>query len=38
MDASDIKHLKELEEENSRRRRMFADLILEHEALKSIVE
>ncbi len=38
MEVSDIKRLKELEEENSRLKRMFADLSLKHEALKDIVE
>ncbi|CAN0500854.1 unnamed protein product, partial [Discosporangium mesarthrocarpum] len=33
-----IRRLKELEEENRRRKRMFADLSLQHEALKDIVE
>ena len=37
MEASDIKRLKELEEENSRLKRMFAHLSLKHEALKDIV-
>lgn len=38
MDVSDIKRLKELEEENSRLKRKFADLSLKHEALKDITE
>jgi len=38
MTASDIKRLKELEEENRRLKRMYADLSLQHEALKDIVE
>lgn len=38
MEASDIKRLKELEEENLRLKRMFADLSLKHEALRDIVE
>jgi putative transposase len=37
MEASDIKKLKELQEENSRLKRMFADLSLVHEALKDAV-
>ena len=38
MEVSDIKRLKELDEENQRLKRMFADLSLKHEALKDIVE
>lgn len=38
MELSDIKRLKELDEENQRLKRMFADLSLKHEALKDIVE
>jgi putative transposase len=38
MAVSDIKRLKELEEENRRLKQMFADLSLKHEALKDIVE
>ena len=38
MEVSDIKRLKELEEENQRLKRMFADLSLKHEALRDIVE
>jgi putative transposase len=38
MTTSDIKNLKELEAENQRLKRMFADLSLKHEALKDIVE
>lgn len=38
MTASDVKKLKELEDENRRLKRMFADLSLQHEALKDIVE
>ena len=38
MEVSDIRRLKELEEENGRLKRMFADLSLKHEALKDIVE
>jgi putative transposase len=38
MEVSDIRRLKELEEENQRLKRMFADLSLKHEALKDIVE
>ena len=38
MDASALKHLKELEEENRRLKQMYADLSLEHRVLKDIVE
>lgn len=38
MEASDVKRLKELEEENSRLKRMYANLSLVHEALKDAVE
>ncbi len=38
MAVSDIKRLKELDEENRRLKQMFADLSLKHEALKDIVE
>jgi putative transposase len=38
MTASDIKRLKELEDENRRLKRMYADLSLQHEALKDIIE
>lgn len=38
MTASDVKKLKELEDENRELKRMFADLSLKHEALKDIVE
>jgi putative transposase len=38
MDASTLKRLKELEEENRRRKQMYADLSLEHKALKDLVE
>jgi putative transposase len=38
MTASDVKRLKELESENRKLKRMFADLSLKHEALKDIVE
>ena len=37
MDASALKRLKELEEENRRLKQMYADLSLEHQALKDIV-
>lgn len=37
MEASDVKRLKELEEENARLKRMYANLSLVHEALKDAV-
>jgi len=37
MEASDVKKLKEIQEENTRLKRMFADLSLVHEALKDAV-
>ena len=38
MEASDIKRLKDLEDENRRLKTMFAGLSLEHRILKGIVE
>ena len=38
MDASHLKRLKELEEENARLKRMYADLSLIHHAFKDAVE
>ena len=38
MDASALKRLKELEEENRRLKQMYANLSLEHAVLKEIVE
>ena len=38
MEASDIKRLKELEDENRRLKQMYADLSLDHKILKDIVE
>ena len=38
MEASDVKRLKDLEEENRRLKHMYADLSLEHTILKDIVE
>ena len=38
MEASDVKKLKALEEENRRLKQMYADLSLEHKILKDIVE
>jgi len=37
MEASDIRRLKELEEKNSKLKRMFANLSLENEALKDVI-
>ncbi len=38
MNASQLKRLKELEQENGRLKKMFADLSLVHDALKDAVE
>ena len=38
MEASDVKRLKELEDENQRLKQMFADLSLEHRIVKDILE
>ena len=38
MDASALKRLKELEEENRRLKQMYANLSLEHQVLQEIVE
>ena len=38
MEASDVKRLKEIQEENSKLKRMFADLSLENLALKDLLE
>lgn len=38
MEASDIKKLKDLEEENRRLKQMFADLSLERRTLKDVIE
>jgi len=38
MAASDVKKLKELEDENRRLKRMYADLSLQNEALKDVIE
>jgi len=38
MEASDLRRLKELEEENRRLKQMYAELSLEHQVLKDIVE
>jgi putative transposase len=37
MEASDVKRLKELEEENARLKKMFADLSLDHSILKEVI-
>ena len=37
MTASGVRRLKELEEENSRLKRMYADLSLDHRILKDVV-
>jgi len=38
MEASDIKRLREVEAENGKLKRMFADLALENRALKDLIE
>lgn len=38
MSVSELKRLKELEEENRRLKQMYADLSLEHDVLKDIIE
>jgi putative transposase len=38
MESSDIKRLKELEEENRRLKQMYADLSFENRALKDVIE
>ena len=38
MDASQLKQLKDLQEENRRLKAMYADLALDHKILKDIVE
>ena len=38
MEASDVKRLKELEDENRRLKQMYAELSLDHRILKDIVE
>ncbi|GFD73725.1 hypothetical protein KUL113_31450 [Tenacibaculum sp. KUL113] len=37
MEASDVKQLKELEEENAKLKKMFADVGLENNAIKELV-
>ena len=38
MEANQVKKLKELEDENQRLKRMFADLSLDHQLLKEVLE
>lgn len=38
MQASDIRRLRELEEENTRLKKMYADLALDHRILKDVIE
>lgn len=38
MEVNQVKRLKELEEENRRLKRMYADLALDHELLKEVLE
>ena len=38
MEASDVRRLKNLEDENRRLKQMFADLSLDHRILKDIIE
>jgi putative transposase len=38
MEASDVKRMKELEAENARLKRMYADLALENRAMKDLIE
>ncbi len=37
MEASDLKRVKELEDENARLKRMYADLALENTAMKDLI-
>jgi putative transposase len=37
MEASDVRRLKELEEENSRLKKMYAELSLDHSILKDVI-
>ncbi len=38
MEASDVRRLKDLEDENRRLKQMFAELSLDHKILKEIIE
>ena len=38
MEASDVKRMKELEVENAKLKRMYADLALENRAMKDLIE
>jgi len=38
MSASELKRLRDIEEENKRLKRMYADLSLDHELLKDVLE
>ena len=38
MEASDVKRLRDLEQENARLKRMYAELSLDHQILKDILE
>lgn len=38
LDASELKRIKELEAENAKLKRMFADMALENNALKDLIE
>ena len=38
LEASELKHMKELEAENAKLKRMFADMALENAALKDVIE
>jgi putative transposase len=38
LEASDLKRMKELEAENAKLKRMFADLALENRAMKDLIE
>ena len=38
MIASDVKNLKELEDENRRLKRIYADFSLQHEGLKNVIK
>jgi putative transposase len=38
MEVSDIKKMKELEAENAKLKKMFADMALENAALKDVIE